>query len=188
MFRECSRRDSCPPLSRRALPAFEPQSHRDSPCRAQLLRLNCFPCISGLLGVLIVHSRTTQVLMCAAALTGLLAAQTVMEGTVHDATGNLISGVAITLQHRGQRVAQNTTTDSEGKFHFAAVEAGAYELKAEAAGYYPSTYNFTLRPRQPLALAVELPTKATVSEKVEVQPKCETIAPRKPGNTDPFTP
>src|SRR5207245_8373620 len=176
------------PFPLRCCPCFPAQSHLHSPSRAPPLRLNYFPYISGLLGDLTLHSRTTQVLMCAAALTGLLAAQTVMEGTVHDATGNLISGVAITLQHRGQRVAQNTTTDSEGKFHFAAVEAGAYELKAEAAGYYPSTYNFTLRPRQPLALAVELPTKATVSEKVEVQPKCETIAPRKPGNTDPFTP
>ena len=133
------------------------------------------------------HSRTTQVLMCAAALTGLLAAQTVMEGTVHDATGNLISGVAITLQHRGQRVAQNTTTDSEGKFHFAAVEAGAYELKAEAAGFYPSTYNFILRPRQPLALTVELQRKATVSEKVEVHAKYETIDPEKTGSSYTFT-
>ena len=125
--------------------------------------------------------------MCAAALTGLLAAQTVMEGTVHDATGNLISGAAITLQHRGQRVAQYTTTDSEGKFHFAAVEAGAYELKAEASGFYPSTYNFTLRPRQPLALTVELQRKATVSEKVEVHAKYETIDPEKTGSSYTFT-
>ena len=125
--------------------------------------------------------------MCAAALTGLLAAQTVMEGTVHDATGNIISGVAITLQHRGQRVAQNTTTDSEGKFHFAAVEAGAYELKAEAPGFYPSTYNFTLRPRQPLSLTVELQRKATVSERVEVHAKYETIDPEKTGSSYTFT-
>src|SRR5207245_4264750 len=111
--------------------------------------------------------------ICAAALTRLLAAQTVMEGTVHDATGNIIAGVDFTLQSRGQRLAQNTTSDSEGKFRFAAVEAGAYELKAEAPGFYPFTYNFTLRPRQPLALAVELQRKATVSEKVEVHAKYE---------------
>jgi len=83
-------------------------------------------------------------------------AQTAVEGTIHDSAGNAVAGASVAVQRAEGSIAQQASADATGKFRFAAVDAGAYTLKAEAPGFYPSTYDFVLRARQPISLAVEL--------------------------------
>ena len=114
-------------------------------------------------------------------------AQTPLEGMVHDAAGKGLAGAQVTLQRAEGTTAENTTSDGTGWFHFPAVEAGAYTVKAEAPGFYPIQYDFVLRSRQPISLNIELPQKQAVQQSVEVKAGYRTIDPEKTGSSYTFT-
>src|SRR6266853_367764 len=114
-------------------------------------------------------------------------AQTPLEGMVHDAAGKGLAGAHVTLQRAEGTTAENTTSDGTGWFHFPAVEAGAYTVKAEAPGFYPIQYDFVLRSRQPISLNIELPQKQAVQQSVEVKAGYRTIDPEKTGSSYTFT-
>src|SRR5207253_8311548 len=78
----------------------------------------------------------------------LATAQTVMEGAVQDLSGNPIHDAKVVLQHTNGVPAQISNTNSNGRFQFAAVDAGAYQIKTDASGFYPALYELTVRPRQ----------------------------------------
>jgi len=115
------------------------------------------------------------------------AAQTAVEGLVRDASGNAVSGASVTLQRAEGSVLRSAITDANGKFHFSAVDAGAYKLKTEAPGFYPTSYEFVLRPRQPFARTLELQKRETIRENVEVNAGYLTIDPEKTGSSYTFT-
>jgi len=115
------------------------------------------------------------------------AAQTAVEGFVRDASGNVVPGASITLQRSEGPVLRSTITDANGKFHFAAVDAGAYKLKTEAPSFYPTSYEFVLRSRQPFALTLELQKRETIRENVEVNAGYLTVDPEKTGSSYTFT-
>jgi hypothetical protein len=84
--------------------------------------------------------------LCASVLTGLMlaavpsaaSAQTAsasVAGTVQDAQGGALPGVAITLTSKTQGNAATTTTDAEGRFFFAIVRPDTYSLSAELSGF-----------------------------------------------------
>src|SRR5689334_525424 len=84
--------------------------------------------------------------LCASVLTGLMlvagvpaaSAQTAsasVAGTVQDAQGGALPGVAITLTSKTQGNAATTTTDAEGRFVFAIVRPDTYTLTAELSGF-----------------------------------------------------
>ncbi len=84
--------------------------------------------------------------LCVSALTGLMLAalptaakaQTTsasVSGTVQDAQGGALPGVAITLTSRTQGNTATTTTDAEGRFLFAIVRPDSYTLAAELQGF-----------------------------------------------------
>ena len=102
-------------------------------------------------------------------------AQTAVDGTVRGIAGNAVAGGAVVLQRAEGTIAQQTTTDANGKFRFAAVEAGAYMLKTEASGFYPSSYDFILRARQPVTLDVEMQPKEATKQTVEVKSEYLTV-------------
>ena len=114
-------------------------------------------------------------------------AQTSIEGTVQDNTGKAIAGATVILQRAEGSLAQRTSSDGGGRFRFAAVEADAYALKSEAPGFYPSSYDFVLRPRQPATLTVELQRKEAVKQTVEVTSQYLTVDPEKTGSSYTFT-
>jgi hypothetical protein len=90
--------------------------------------------------------------------------------------------------HRAEgSIAQQTASDTSGKFHFAAVESGAYTLKTDAPGFYPNSYDFVLRARQPLSLTVELQPKQAVQQTVQVKAGYMTVDPEKTGSSYTFT-
>jgi hypothetical protein len=80
-----------------------------------------------------------------------------------------------------------TKSDAAGRFQFPAVEAGSQALNAEATDYYPSRYEFVLRPRQPLSITIELNRRHPVQQTVEVQSTYLTVDPGKTGSSYTFT-
>ena len=87
-------------------------------------------------------------------------AQFSVEGHVKSASGSPIAGAQVSLTHAGIATPiQQTVTDAEGKFHFAAVEGGQYAVKTEASGFFTSSYQLVLRPREPVSLAIQLSQK-----------------------------
>jgi hypothetical protein len=118
---------------------------------------------------------------------GVAYAQTAIEGTVRNAAGQPVPNASVSLQHQDGVTALTTASDSDGKFRFSGVEGRAYTLVAEAANYFKATYEFVLRPRQPISLNIELQTKETLRQKVEVQSNYLTIDPEKTGSSYTFT-
>jgi hypothetical protein len=113
--------------------------------------------------------------------------QTLLDGTVRDTNGKPVNRASVQLLGENGRPAQTSATAPDGTFHFAAVEAGPYTLKVDAAGFYPAEHSFVLRPRQPFSLAIDLQLKQTVQEQVEVRSTYQTIDPQKTGSSYTFT-
>jgi len=120
-------------------------------------------------------------------ISGTAFAQTAVEGTVHDTRGRPVPNASVSLEHQDGGIALTTVSGSDGKFRFSGVKGGACILQAEAAGYFKATYEFVLRPRQPISLNVELPEKQTVRQSVEVQASYLTVDPEKTGTSYTFT-
>jgi hypothetical protein len=116
----------------------------------------------------------------------LATAQSVIEGTVHSAAAP-ISGANVELFRENGSVAQASLSNPDGRFHFAAVEAGGYTLKVTAPNFFPAEHSFVLRARQPLSLDIELPRRQDVGEQVEVRSTYQTIDPEKTGSSYTFT-
>jgi len=127
--------------------------------------------------------RFSLFLFLAAIFSTVATAQTAVDGLLRDPAGKAVAGANVVLQRAEGSIAQQTTSDASGKFHFATVEAGAYRLKADAAGFYLASYDFVLRARQPLALTVELQRKESVQQTVEIKAGYRTIDPEKTGSS-----
>jgi hypothetical protein len=72
------------------------------------------------------------------ALAGQVRAQTAatLTGTVVDGTGAALPGVALTLRNTATGLTRISSTSGEGRFVFAGVPAGEYDLRAELAGFH----------------------------------------------------
>lgn len=115
-------------------------------------------------------------------------AQTAVEGAVHDDSGKSVQGVTVILK-RGdhEKAVVSEITDLAGKFHFGALNSDAYTLQAEAPGFYPSTYSFVLRARQPLLLTIKLRPREASQETVVVSAHSIQADPDKTGSSYTFT-
>jgi hypothetical protein len=74
-----------------------------------------------------------------AAFPGRAAAQTTstIAGTVTDASGGLLPGVAITARHAETGLVRSIVSDAAGRYAFALLPVGSWELRAELAGFKP---------------------------------------------------
>ncbi len=115
------------------------------------------------------------------------AAQTAVKGTVTDVDHKTVTGATVVLQGAEDGSPRTTATDAAGRFYFPAVEAGSHTVKAEAPGFYPARYEFILRPRQELSVAVELVSRQAVRQTVEVTSTYLTVDPGKTGSSYTFT-
>jgi len=96
---------------------------------------------------------------------------------------------SVSLQHKDGGTALNHCLGQRWKVSFlSGVEGGAYTLGVEAAGYFKATYEFVLRPRQPISLNVDLQEKQTVRESGRgAVPTTLTVDPEKTGSSYTFT-
>jgi hypothetical protein len=58
-------------------------------------------------------------------------------GTVRDATGGALAGAQLTARHLETGLTRTSRSGEDGRFMFAAVPVGAYELRVELAGFRP---------------------------------------------------
>src|SRR5882672_9708881 len=63
----------------------------------------------------------------------------VITGTVADAQGGVLPGVAITVRNVDTGFTQTDVTNASGQYRFGAVPLGRYELKAELVGFTTAT-------------------------------------------------
>src|SRR5260370_1523334 len=110
-----------------------------------------------------------------------------MRGKGDGSSGRVVAKASVSLQHQDGGTALTTGSERDGRFCFSGVEGGAYRLGVEAAGYFEATYEFVLRPRQPISLNVDLQEKQTVRQSVEVQSNYLTVDPEKTGSSYTFT-
>jgi hypothetical protein len=113
--------------------------------------------------------------------------QTLVDGTVRDQNGKPVSGATVVLQRAGGSVADQTTSNAEGHFHFEAVEAGEYGIRTDVSGFYPAKYELVVRARQPISLSFDLQPKTSVQQSVEVKSQYLTVDPEKTGSSYTFT-
>lgn len=118
----------------------------------------------------------------------LCAAQSSVEGVVRSHSGDSVAGAQVSLTLAGlASPAQQTTSDAQGHFHFSSVEGGQYVIETSAAGFYSSRYEFVLRPREPVSIAIELSEKTNATVQVDVRAQARTIDPDKTGTSQTLT-
>ena len=61
-------------------------------------------------------------------------------GTVRDPSGSVLPGAAVTLTNMGTAAIQKTQTNAKGDYSFQNVDAGAYTIQVDAAGFNKGVY------------------------------------------------
>ena len=82
--------------------------------------------------------RCSLVIVALMALGTFASAQTItgsISGAVVDSSGGMIPGATVTLTSEKTGQTRGSTTDSEGRFNFAALQPGSYALKVERQGF-----------------------------------------------------
>lgn len=77
-------------------------------------------------------------LMLSAKVFGQTASTARVSGVITDAQGAVVSGATVKLGNQATKAARTDTTNSEGRYVFAAVEPGTYELTVTAKGFRTS--------------------------------------------------
>src|SRR5260370_14862871 len=109
-----------------------------------------------------------------------------MEGPLQEEVGNGVWGAILPFKAAEVNIADETS-DSAGEFHFGAVDSGTYTMQDDAYGFYLATYNFGLRPRQPISLTIKLQPKRSAQQTVEVHVHSLIVEPGKGGSSYTFT-
>jgi hypothetical protein len=88
-------------------------------------------------------------------------------GTVQDPSGASVAGAKITLRPDSGGEARPASTDVTGRFRFAAVGPGQYELSAETPGFKPALVKLRVGTRSPAPIRIVL-SLADLRERVTV--------------------
>jgi len=104
-----------------------------------------------------------------------------VRGIVHDPQHRPVAGASVLLKSATSEWSQETQTDQDGEFAFAAVPLGDYIVTAKAAGFSPLQQSFTLASDTSSILHLQLAV-AALSEKVVV------AAPEEAASLDTVTP
>ncbi|MGB6483884.1 MAG: carboxypeptidase-like regulatory domain-containing protein [Candidatus Acidiferrales bacterium] len=93
-----------------------------------------------------------------------------ISGTIADKDGNAIAGAQVTLTRDDQSPKQQTLSDDDGKFSFANVAPGPFQLTIMANVFAAQTYSGTLASGQNYIVPQFALTLATVMTVVRVEP------------------
>lgn len=100
-----------------------------------------------------------------------------LSGSIHDASGAVVTGANITATNIETNQHVTTTSDNEGRYRFPYLRTGDYDLKIEALGFAEVTRQLTLSVGQSLDLPVKLEV-AGVAAQVNIDgdvPMIETV-------------
>jgi hypothetical protein len=89
-------------------------------------------------------------------------------GTVHDSSGSVVPGVAITLRNINTGITSATQTDDKGDYQFLTVRPGTYQVSAAHTGFSTATaenFTVTVNARQRVDLTLQV---GSVSSQVAV--------------------
>jgi hypothetical protein len=98
-----------------------------------------------------------------------------VRGIVHDPQHRPVAGASVELKSATSKWSQQTQTDQDGAFAFAAVPLGDYIVTANASGFNPLEQSFTLASDTSSILHLQLAV-ASVSEKVVVSASTEAAS------------
>ena len=87
-----------------------------------------------------------------------------IHGTVVDRTGAVVAGAHVTLLKQGQSLGQEAVSDNDGKFSFAEVAPGPFQLSIALTGFATQTSSGTLRPGEDYSVPVVLAVATAVTE------------------------
>ena len=85
-----------------------------------------------------------------------------VSGRVTDQTGAVLAGAEVTARHAETNVTATARTDAEGRFRFAYLRVGPYEITARAAGFTPATRRLTLT----VGAAFDLPIALAIRQEI----------------------
>jgi len=107
--------------------------------------------------------RLACILSCAAALAPTAGAQETVNsasvsGRVTDPSGDVVQGAQVIARQTDTNLTRSTTTDPEGRFRFAYLKVGPYEIEVQAKGFAEVTRRLALT----LGAAYELPVPLVI--------------------------
>ena len=135
---------------------------------------------------------STRALVCAIVLTNAALSQqsvtsATVSGRVDDPSGAIVRSATVTARNLERNQTFTATTDSQGRYQFLYLPAGAYDLKAQSPGFQPIIQKLTLT----VGSALDVPFTLTLgtTDRVDIQETptavetvrsqvAETIAPR----------
>lgn len=97
-----------------------------------------------------------------------------ISGRVTDPTGAVVAGVSVTATARDTNVAASVTTAKDGRFRFAYLKVGTYDVVVSQAGLAPITRTLTLTVGSAFDLPVTL-TVAALNASVDVSGRAATL-------------
>jgi hypothetical protein len=98
-------------------------------------------------------------------------------GTVHDQSGAVMPGCAVTVQNAGTSLRRSTITDETGSYAAPNLEPGSYKVKIELPGFQVAEYDVQLTSRQTIRIdgTMRVATQSdTVSVTAEAAPVINT--------------
>src|ERR1700683_1794829 len=94
-----------------------------------------------------------------------------LTGTLHDASGAVMPGVAVTVTNQDTGLERKVETSAEGIFSAASLPAGNYRVKAMATGFRTFEQSTIVQTGQVSSLALEMQVGPEV-EVINVQADC----------------
>src|SRR5450432_1183316 len=91
-----------------------------------------------------------------------------LTGTLHDASGAIMPGVAVTVTNKDTGLERKMATSAEGIFSAASLPAGNYSIKAEATGFRTLEQSATVQTGQVTTVDLEMQVGAE-AEVISVQ-------------------
>ena len=121
-------------------------------------------------------SRLALLALCAAAPPMVLAQETInnasVSGRVTDPSGAVVQGARITARQTATNLTSTAITDADGRFRFAYLRLGPYEIKVQQPGFRDALRSLTLTVGSafelPITLAVVAETSITVTGEAPV--------------------
>jgi outer membrane receptor for ferrienterochelin and colicin len=98
----------------------------------------------------------------------------VLSGQIEDLNGAVIAGANVSLKNFETNQTQTTVSGDDGRFRFAYVQVGNYELRAEKNGFEISTRKLTTTIGQALEITLRL-NVANVSAQIDVAADSEIL-------------